>query len=345
MKWYVRNLTASLASLFRFDFLSDKADQNPVPFNDPIYERDLVRILDAIAGQKAAGFDFTGKTIIELTGGLPPLFSLAAALLKPKAIHLIDPCRRLTDEAVRKAARILRAKAALVAEKLGVHPRSVALSLAQTDFMPASEIERLFLVNYHRPGPDGAFYLPSGFADLAVSFDVLEHLPPASLTSIHDELKRVLKPRGALLHDIDTADHWSYYDKSISAANFLKFGERAWKFLSAAGCFYQNRLRESDYETLFKTTGFAIRGLIITINTAAVTALGHLRVSQQFMTGEKKLLATGRVQFTLMKKPEEEKAHAAEAGGRRGGKRNGRVVPGNTRILRVGEIQKELVKR
>jgi hypothetical protein len=56
---------------------------------------------------------------------------------------------------------------------------------------------------------------------------------------------------------IDYQDHYSYFDKGISAYNFLQYSDKAWTFFSPT-LNYQNRLRHRDYLDLFREAGFEV---------------------------------------------------------------------------------------
>ena len=56
---------------------------------------------------------------------------------------------------------------------------------------------------------------------------------------------------------IDYCDHYSYFDKSISVYNFLRYPALVWKLFNSS-LHYQNRLRHRDYLNLIKSAGFEI---------------------------------------------------------------------------------------
>ena len=56
---------------------------------------------------------------------------------------------------------------------------------------------------------------------------------------------------------IDYCDHYSYFDKNISAYNFLRYPDSTWRLFNPS-LHYQNRLRHRDYLDLIKSAGFEI---------------------------------------------------------------------------------------
>lgn len=70
------------------------------------------------------------------------------------------------------------------------------------------------------------------YFDAHVSLAVLEHIPRDVLSDIFVEAKRLVRPKGVIIHKIDYADHFSYSDKRISAINFFKFNEHDFSLLA-----------------------------------------------------------------------------------------------------------------
>lgn len=93
--------------------------------------------------------------------------------------------------------------------------------------------------------------------DTVVSKDTLEHIPAAKIESLMREIRRVLKPDGLAIMKIDYGDHYYRFDRSITRFNFLKFSNAEWKTYNSS-FHYQNRLRHSEYLTLFRSAGFDI---------------------------------------------------------------------------------------
>ena len=91
--------------------------------------------------------------------------------------------------------------------------------------------------------------------DMHVSFAVLEHIPAPIICGILAEARRILKTDGLLLHVIDPSDHFSHDDSSITAINFLQFGDREWDRWAGNKFTYHNRLRAFEYLELFEQAG------------------------------------------------------------------------------------------
>lgn len=98
---------------------------------------------------------------------------------------------------------------------------------------------------------------PDEHFDLINSNNTLEHIYPEIMRDILVEFRRILKPVGIMSHNIDMSDHFSHLDKSITNFNFLQFSDLQWRLIDNS-VQPQNRLRISDYEVLFRETGFEI---------------------------------------------------------------------------------------
>jgi SAM-dependent methyltransferase len=125
-------------------------------------------------------------------------------------------------------------------------------SLRSTD-----ELRTAFGIEYRAPTDARATGLPAGSVDFVSSTNVLEHIPEPHVEPILAECRRLLAPAGVLSCRVDLKDHYSYFDASISAYNFLRFPDDRWR-LANSSLHYQNRLRASDYRRLLDEAGFEL---------------------------------------------------------------------------------------
>jgi len=93
--------------------------------------------------------------------------------------------------------------------------------------------------------------------DFVISNNVLEHIDADSLSRIAENLTAVENGIRISSHEIDLADHYGYFDKSIGPYNFLKYSDSRWRFFDNKLTF-QNRLRASDYRRIFTSAGWTI---------------------------------------------------------------------------------------
>lgn len=93
--------------------------------------------------------------------------------------------------------------------------------------------------------------------DLFFSSGVLEYIPRSILEEILQEAIRLSTPDFVSIHRLNLVDQFSYFDKSITPFNFLKFSPRKWQWANSP-LIWQNRLRISDYRNLFSEQGFDV---------------------------------------------------------------------------------------
>jgi SAM-dependent methyltransferase len=106
-------------------------------------------------------------------------------------------------------------------------------------------------------GDASATDFPDDSFCLIHSNNTLEHIYPDVLRKIFHEFHRILRPNGLMSHNIDMSDHFAHLDRSITNFNFLKFSDREWKMIDNS-IQPQNRLRITDFEKMFKDSGFQI---------------------------------------------------------------------------------------
>lgn len=215
----------------------------PYEGNPDNYALTVEQGLGLIVSLRAAGAELSGD-VVELGTGwfpiVPRLFGLLGARL------LITDQERLIDaHTIATADGVVLHHAERVAAVLGVdqdrlreHLRAPLDARYAAPWVPAHE--------------------PTASADIVFSRAVLEHVPPAVLSSMLGEFHRILRPNGLMGHIIDNSDHFAHRDRSLSMVNFLRFSDAAWWLTGINPQNYQNRLRHSDYLTLIEASGFEI---------------------------------------------------------------------------------------
>jgi hypothetical protein len=99
--------------------------------------------------------------------------------------------------------------------------------------------------------------LPDGAAELIVSNNTLEHIPPGVLAAIMAELRRVAASGAVMDHFVDISDHYAHFDSSITEFNYLRYRPRVWGLFNNR-LQYQSRLRAPDYRLLVEEAGFSV---------------------------------------------------------------------------------------
>jgi hypothetical protein len=132
-------------------------------------------------------------------------------------------------------------------------------------------------IDYRAPCDARATGLPDGSIDFVTSTNTLEHIPVDEIRQILAECARILSRDGAMSFQIDYQDHYSYFDARVSAYNFLRFDDAAWRRYNPS-LHFQNRLRHRDYLGLFADAGLDLVAEQVTAGSsddeALIRALG-----------------------------------------------------------------------
>lgn len=91
---------------------------------------------------------------------------------------------------------------------------------------------------------------------LEVSADVLEHVPTNALPAYLDRARRLLRPGGYAVHQIDLVDHYHYFDPGMSPKNYYRFDDRTWRRWFENEVQYFNRIQRPEWRALFAGAGF-----------------------------------------------------------------------------------------
>lgn len=164
---------------------------------------------------------------------------------------LVDIELLVRDELVRDSLEKLR-RAAEDREDLRAPPPPPA---EPADLLPW--LEETCGVEYRAPADARSTGLAGGSVDCVTSVNTLEHIPPADIAPILRECRRILRPTGVFVGRIDYQDHYAYFDGDLSPYNFLRYSDRAWRFLNPSA-HYQNRLRHSEHLALLRDAGFEL---------------------------------------------------------------------------------------
>ena len=167
-----------------------------------------------------------------------------------------------------------------------------ALRRANSTDDPAAKLETLGI--HLRVQDASQTGLPPDTLDFMVSTGVLEYIPPPVLAAILAEFNRVATPGAVMSHYLNLIDQYSYFDRSISRLNFLRFSASQWKYLNSP-LTWLNRLRLSDYRELFQAAGFKITSEENTRGTEADLAQIHLAPEFQRYSKDDLLVLFSRI--------------------------------------------------
>jgi len=177
-------------------------------------------------------------TFLELGAGRDLAVPLALKMLGAGRVLAIDISRLCRLDLVNHAARV-------AASALGTQAPRVS---SWNDLLD-------FGVDYRAPlGSAGVADLPP--YDAVISNEVLEHIEPTQLQLLMTRLAENLSSGGLSIHSIDYSDHYAR-GAAVSRYNFLKFSDKQWRPYNSPFQ-YVNRLRHSEYLTIFERTGLRI---------------------------------------------------------------------------------------
>ncbi len=253
----------------------------------------LTQSFSIISLLKEVGRDPRGRHILELGTGWHPIAPILLSLAGAASIHTIDiePCLDL--EHLTAMARGLEPKSGLIAEKLEIPEENVRATLGSLTHKNLEENFAALRIVYF-PNHDITSGAPEKKEyDIVYSRAVLEHIPEENLEPICAAVRHMLKDEGCSLHIIDNSDHWEHVDKGISRLHFLSFSDFVNTIVNAFNPQdFQNRLRNSEYITLFERAGFTLLIDRPEVDAKALEDLTRMHLHPRFQRMEPEDLAT-----------------------------------------------------
>jgi len=179
-----------------------------------------------------------------------------------KRVVTVDLYRRLDYNIIKNSLFYLVKNRHLIESLYSNKTNSIMLNesfdlLSRYWFTPRQFI-KMANIQYLAPADAANTNLFNDSIDYHISTNTLEHIPYEVLKNIFIEAKRILKDKGIAIHFIDLSDHFQHQDNSISRINFLRFSDNEWSYIARNQFAYCNRLRASDYLTLFNELRFDI---------------------------------------------------------------------------------------
>jgi SAM-dependent methyltransferase len=225
--------------------------------------------------------------VLEVGTGWEPLNPLLLYMLGAKEIHTYDHVRHMRLSLAKRCVAMLDGAiptiaAAVSVEESFLRHRLEPLKSART----LAELLSRANIIYRAP----ADACQSGFADkstdLFYSYAVLANVSRKVLEGLVKESARVLKPSGIAFHVIGCQD--PYNGRGVSKVDFLQYPEWAWKLFVQNRISYNNRMREKEYLSIFRSYGAEIVAVRSEIDPSDVERVRHMKVDKQFsgMTAE-----------------------------------------------------------
>ena len=235
----------------RLNYVFQRHVLHSFPVGDAAYRQKFTRAANHLAAYEEHGPDLPAAeaTFFEFGAGWDLAIPISYALLGVGRQIVIDIRPSVRIELVNETIAALGRLRPELEQATGRAVRDAGGSITSI-----AELETHFGIHYLAPCDARGTGLAPGIVDFVTSTDTCEHIPAADLASIFRECRRLLRPGGAISCRIDLQDHYSYFDRSVSRYNFLRFSDRRWA-LANSPLHYQNRLRAPDYLRLVRDAG------------------------------------------------------------------------------------------
>lgn len=272
------------------------------PFNSQIYiffQKKFGRLvsdphsrLESLAStlefMNSSGFDSEGKTVFEVGSGHELISPLGWYLNGAKKVISVDINERLDLGIFKGSLEIIsKIDADRALEKFGRCADNEEF-IQRFNVIREKRSNPIDLLNdanieYRAPENASEINLPDGSVDIHFSNTVLEHISRNDLLEILAEGKRILKPDGIFIHNIDLSDHFAHTDSSISKINFLKYNQATWNLLAGNKFAYCNRMRVEEYREIFAKLGLTIISEKIVLDQESKVSLENgMKVNSSF---------------------------------------------------------------
>ncbi|MFO7956946.1 MAG: class I SAM-dependent methyltransferase [Candidatus Brocadiia bacterium] len=220
------------------------------------------RALELFRLHRHCGHDVFGKDVLEIGTGWFPFTPVMAQLLGARSVVTVDvhPWLRLGNmvRTIEELEPMLDDMARRVGAEAGmVHERHGRLLSAARETAALQDVLEAARIDYRCPCDLTKAPLPPESFDVVFSSNVLEHIPPDDLRRIHRQVGRLLRDGGLAIHRFNPGDH--FVELTGSTVNFLRFSERAWRWLGGSGLSYHNRLRSCEHAGLLSEAGLGLR--------------------------------------------------------------------------------------
>lgn len=184
------------------------------------------------------------------------LFVCQAQSIKTYDLHRLLNARMVLGQiaVIREQRREVREILLPVADEREVDRRLDALCQLKS----LDELLDLASIEYYAPADATDTGLPDHSIDIQVSKTVMEHVPQEVIVRLLKESTRLLSAKGVVAHQIDTSDHFSHIDPTISPINFLQFSDAQWQKYGGNQFAYHNRLRMTEYKGMFEDNGYSL---------------------------------------------------------------------------------------
>lgn len=261
----------------------------------PAYYPDRVKRILRL--NRAHGFVKNGDRILELGTGWLHWEALTLRLFYDIEAVLYDVWDNRQFDGMKNYLRQLRP---LLGDGFGLSPAELQRAHSVMDQIERvasfEELYRLLGFEYAVESTGSLSRFRDDSFQLVVSGGVLEHVNRAALPELTKETYRVLKPGGWAVHSIDTSDHLSHYDASVSKKRYVGFSETTWRLVCDNEVQAINRVQKGEWLHLFKSAGFNL-----VEEEYREVDISQLKIAPKFAGMDRRDLATTAVRLTMRK--------------------------------------------
>ena len=241
--------------------------------------------------------NFQDSVMVEIGTGWHPCLPVCFHLAGAGRCITFDLRRCLSSRLSFRMLQALKPHLPLIAETAGI-----ALADVERRYRvlcAAESIDDLLCrarIDYRAPADATATALPAASVDIVFSNSVLEHVSLDALRGMMAESERILRPNGIAVHAVNCGDHYAYFDRSITQANYLQFTDREWQRWNTP-LQYQNRLRPIDFLRSAEHAGLQIVRSWSRPRPEIVSQLRGMPIAAEFRDYTAEQLATTSVTF------------------------------------------------
>ncbi len=242
-----------------------------------------------------------GKTVVEIGTGWVPAVPLAFALCGAR-VQTFD-VRRLSDAKLfRRTLAELGRKANQLAQVANVSELEIQQRLETVaDSVTLENALSKLGGGYTAPADTCHLPMADNAADVLISSLVLQCIPAHLLRGVLRESWRVLSPQGVAVHRLRLTDEYAAGDPQRNHFEYLQYSQTTWDRWYNHRLKHQNRLRASQFSTLFENVGFECLERSAAVDSDSIPILKKTGVDSSFAQLDWADLATVCMSVVLRK--------------------------------------------
>jgi len=220
--------------------------------------------------------------VVELGTGWVPAVPYAF-LLSGSRVDTYDVERLVRPRLSRRTLAEIHRRAAEFASAAGITEQVLLRRLSIAEQTPDFSTACRALAGSYR-APFNTLQLPyaDGEADLVISNLVLQCIPRNVLKPVLAESMRVLRPGGLAIHRIRMSDEYAAKDPNRNHLEYLQYADRHWNRWFCHRLKHQNRLRASQFISVFAEVGGTCRSVDRFVDRDSIAVVERLRLADQF---------------------------------------------------------------